>query len=767
MIPTMKHSLYFGAFAAAVFFAFACTEQELPVNSPSSSGRKILVKATQEAFSADTKLVLSESGETFTLNWENEGFTLFNTSDPSQQSLFSMVSCSGTTASFSGELPELEDETTTYVAVVAPAAEVSITDERQYVYGQIPAVQTYVEGGIGANAFLVARQADTDAGTLDDLEFKTMNSFIGFSLKKGAAASGSSNTYDEMYVTEIQVASASGSVSLAGRFSLDIASDSWDEAYMTVKSSSKVITLDCSAAGDGKGVALSADEATDFYLTTCFGTITGGLKVTFTVSNGEGQTGKMVRYIGKNSSIVLYRNNLLKMPALTVNPTDYVDRYDEWIGDWVLNGVNVTISEMVHGSTLRLQSGAVSLTLQYNDDGTVASVTPLDGAPAKVRKRIVDDFDASYYPTAPVVPSTEIVHDRISLEVFRGCIRGCRFCQAGHICRPVRNRAPETLMEQGKKSLESTGYQELNLSSLSTSDYRGLSDLCDGLLEYCEPRGISLSLPSLRADNFSMDIMQRVQRVRKSGLTFAPEAGTQRMRDVINKNVTEEELLESCRVAFSGGWNGVKLYFMLGLPTETDEDVRGIAELAKKVLWCWKQNASNKSRGVRITVSTSEFIPKPHTPFQWEEQVTREEYLRRVHVLTDALASARAITYNWHDAEVSLIEAALARGDRRLGAVIEEVWRQGGRLESWTEYFSLQRWLDAFVTCGLDPEFYALRERPLDELLPWEHMDMGVTRRHYERERERAYRSELSPDCRAACSGCGAASLLKEGVCRG
>ena len=403
----------------------------------------------------------------------------------------------------------------------------------------------------------------------------------------------------------------------------------------------------------------------------------------------------------------------------------------------------------------------------YNEDGTVASVTPLRGAPAKVRKRIIEDFDRCYYPTSPVVPSTEIVHDRVSLEVFRSCIRGCRFCQAGQICRPVRNRSVETLLEQGKKTLENTGYQELNLSSLSTSDYRELSALCDGLLDYCVPRGISLSLPSLRADNFSMDIMQRVQRVRKSGLTFAPEAGTQRMRDVINKNVTEDELLASCRVAFSGGWNGVKLYFMLGLPTETDEDVIGIAELAKKVLWCWKQNASNKSRGVRITVSTSEFIPKPHTPFQWEAQVTREEYLRRVHLLTDALASAKAVNYNWHDAEVSLIEAALARGDRRMSAVIEEVWRTGGRMESWSEYFSLERWLTAFRTCGLDPEFYALRQRPVEELLPWEHMDTGVTRRHMEREREKAYASELSPDCRAACSGCGASTLLKGGVCRG
>ncbi len=402
----------------------------------------------------------------------------------------------------------------------------------------------------------------------------------------------------------------------------------------------------------------------------------------------------------------------------------------------------------------------------YNEDGTLAAVTPKEGVPAKVRKRIIQDFDKSFYPTEPIVPSTEVVHDRISLEVFRGCIRGCRFCQAGQICRPVRNREPETLLEQGKKALESTGYQELNLSSLSTSDYRPLGELCDGLLEYCEPRGISLSLPSLRADNFSMDIMQKVQKVRKSGLTFAPEAGTQRMRDVINKNVREEDLLESCRVAFSGGWNGVKLYFMLGLPTETDEDVEGIADLAQKVYWTWKQHAKVKNRGVRITVSTSEFIPKPHTPFQWEAQVSREEYLRRVKVLTDALKT-RAITYNWHDAEVSLVEAALARGDRRVGAVIEEVWRNGGSLESWSEYFSLERWLKAFETCGLDIDFYATRERSLAELLPWEHMDMGITRRHLERERERAYAAALTPDCRHGCAGCGASKLLKEGVCRG
>ena len=402
----------------------------------------------------------------------------------------------------------------------------------------------------------------------------------------------------------------------------------------------------------------------------------------------------------------------------------------------------------------------------YNADGTLASLTAKEGAPEKVKKRIVENLDESFYPTKPIVPSTEIVHDRISLELFRGCIRGCRFCQAGYTNRPVRNRSVEKCLELGRKALESSGYQELNLSSLSTSDYKGLPQLCDGLLDYCESRGISLSLPSLRADNFSMDIMSRVQKVRKSGLTFAPEAGSQRLRDAINKNVREEDLLESCRVAFAGGWNGVKLYFMLGLPTETDKDVEGIADLAQKVLWTWKQNAANKSRGVRITVSTSEFIPKPHTPFQWAPQVKREEYLRRVGVLSGAIR-AKAITYNWHDAEVSLVEAALARGDRRMSAVIEKVWRDGGRLESWSEYFSLQRWLDAFEACGLDIDFYATRERPLDELLPWEHMDVGVRRAHLEREWQQALDARLSPDCRVQCTGCGAAALLEGGVCRG
>ena len=399
----------------------------------------------------------------------------------------------------------------------------------------------------------------------------------------------------------------------------------------------------------------------------------------------------------------------------------------------------------------------------YNSDGTLAELRCLEGAPEVATKRIVTDLDAAYYPTKPVVPSTEIVHDRVNLELFRGCVRGCRFCQAGYVYRPIRARSAGKIVELGREMLENTGCQEATLLSLSSSDYRQLSQVCDGLLDWCEPRSISLSLPSLRADNFSMELMSRLQKVRRGGLTFAPEAGTQRLRDVINKNVTEPELLNTCRIAFEGGWNGIKLYFMLGLPTETDEDVVGIADLAAKVLHVWRESSPNKQRGVRITVSTSCFVPKPHSPFQWEAQVDMAEYRRRVELLRHSI-TAKNVTYNWHDADTSFIEAALSRGDRRVGGVIEAAWRRGARLEAWSDYFSFKRWLEAFADCGLDPAFYATRERGEDECLPWSRVNMSVRTSLLLRERHRAYEARLSPDCRAECAGCGAAALLERGV---
>ncbi len=395
----------------------------------------------------------------------------------------------------------------------------------------------------------------------------------------------------------------------------------------------------------------------------------------------------------------------------------------------------------------------------YHDDGTVADIVPQEGAPRKVTKRIVQDMDKSYFPVHTVVPSTEIVQDRTTLELFRGCIRGCRFCQAGYVYRPVRSRSKDLCAEYAKEALCDSGYEEMTLSSLSTSDYRPLVELCDNLEEFCEARHIHLSLPSLRADSFSMDLMQRLQKGRKSGLTFAPEAGTQRLRDAINKNVTEEDLLQSCRTAFSGGFNAVKLYFMLGLPTETDEDILGIAEIAAHVMHVWRESASNKNRGVRITVSTSWFVPKPFTAFQWEPQISLEEYQRRVKLLRQAITT-KTVTYNWHDGDTSFLEAVLARGDRRMGKVLELAWRKGAKLDAWEEYFSLERWMEAFRECGLDPHFYANRTRSRDELMPWDMISCGVTDDYLWRERERAYASVTTPDCRTHCGGCGANRLV-------
>ena len=399
----------------------------------------------------------------------------------------------------------------------------------------------------------------------------------------------------------------------------------------------------------------------------------------------------------------------------------------------------------------------------YNSDCTIAAITPKDGAPAKVVKRVVHDMDRAYYPAKTIVPSTEIVHDRVTLEVFRGCIRGCRFCQAGYVYRPVRCRSKDLLVRYGQEAVADSGYQEMTLSSLSTSDYPDLVALCDGLEPLCERDHVNLSLPSLRADNFSMELMQRLQKGRKAGLTFAPEAGTQRLRDAINKNLTEEDLHQSLRTAFSGGWNAVKLYFMLGLPTETDEDVLAIAEMANHVMHTWREYASNKSRGVRITVSTSWFVPKPFTAFQWEPQISREEYERRVKLLREAI-TAKAVTYNWHDGDTSFLEAVLARGDRRLGRVLERVHQKGGRLDAWSDYFSLDRWMEAFAECGIDPAFYANRERAREEILPWSMISCYVSDDYLWRQRELAYQSVTTPDCRTRCSGCGA-NVVEGGEC--
>ena len=401
--------------------------------------------------------------------------------------------------------------------------------------------------------------------------------------------------------------------------------------------------------------------------------------------------------------------------------------------------------------------------VDYREDGTVKSITPKGGAPAQVTKRIMRNMDEAYYPARTIVPSTEIVQDRTSLELFRGCIRGCRFCQAGYVYRPVRSRSKELLVRYAKEAIEDSGYQDMTLSSLSTSDYPQLVELCDELEPLCAQKHLNLSLPSLRADNFSMALMERLQKGRKTGLTFAPEAGTQRLRDAINKNVTEEDLLASCRRAFAGGYNAVKLYFMLGLPTETDEDVLGIADVAAHVMHAWRESAVNKSRGVRITVSTSWFVPKPHTAFQWEPQISIEEYERRVKLLREAMTT-KTVTYNWHPSPTSFMEAVLAVGDRRLCRVMEAAFRRGAKLDAWEDYFSLERWMEAFDECGLDPHFYANRRRGRDEILPWSMISSGVSESYLWREHEKAFSGETTPDCRTRCSGCGA-NLLVGGKC--
>ena len=403
-------------------------------------------------------------------------------------------------------------------------------------------------------------------------------------------------------------------------------------------------------------------------------------------------------------------------------------------------------------------------THEYNENGTLKAIIPAKGAPEKITKRIIENLDEAYWPTKMIVPSTEIVHDRANLEVFRGCIRGCRFCQAGFSCRPVRKKSPEVLYRQAVETMEDSGHNEITLSSLSTSDYRGLKELTDELIPYCESHKINLSVPSLRADNFSRELMEKLQTVRKSGLTFAPEAGTQRLRDVINKNLTEDEILNTCSQAFEGGWNNVKLYFMLGLPTETDEDVLGIAELVYKVIQAWKEHATNKKRGLRVHVATAYFVPKPHTPFQWEQQITPEEYLRRCRLLKSHFYS-KSIEYNYHAPDLSRLEAVFARGDRRLGPVIEAAVAKGAKLDGWDEYFNYSYWFDALHECGIDPEFYTTRGFGEDEVLAWDTVHVGINKKFLLRERHRAYEAKITPDCREGCAGCGANCLLKEVEC--
>ena len=402
--------------------------------------------------------------------------------------------------------------------------------------------------------------------------------------------------------------------------------------------------------------------------------------------------------------------------------------------------------------------------VSYNEDGTVSAVTPKETAPKTVKKRIIKDMDNCFYPDKFVVPFIEIVHDRAVQEVFRGCIRGCRFCQAGFIYRPVREKSADTVDRQAKALCESTGYDEISLSSLSTSDYTELEPLLNQMLCWTEPNEISLALPSLRVDNFSKELLDKINHVRKSGLTFAPEAGTQRLRDVINKNVTEEEIFRTCKTAFEGGYTAVKLYFMLGLPTETDEDLAGIADLGQRIIdlfYSLPERPKGKSPSVSISVST--FVPKPFTPFQFEPQIERDEIERRQTVLKYSNKNRR-VNISWHDSSTSLLEGAFARGDRRLGRVIESAFKKGCKFDSWNECFKPELWEEAFAENGLSPEFYAGRKREYSEINPWDHLDYGVTKRFLICENQRAHRAETTPNCREKCAGCGA-NCYGEGVC--
>ena len=394
----------------------------------------------------------------------------------------------------------------------------------------------------------------------------------------------------------------------------------------------------------------------------------------------------------------------------------------------------------------------------YNADGTLASFAPnCAEAPARITKRVIPDLDTAYFPTDAAVPFLETVHDRVTMETSRGCIRGCRFCQAGIVYRPYREKSVEKISSCAADCVRYSGYSEISLSSLSISDYSEIRRLIDELLGWTEPRSISLSLPSMRIDAFYGELMRKVMSVRKSGLTFAPEAGTQRLRDVINKNITEAEILAGCREAFDNGRTALKLYFMNGLPTETDADIEGIAALAQRIVDAFYETKRN-GKGFNVTVSVSCFVPKPFTPFQWEAQDSIAALERKQQLLRDAIRT-RKITYHYHDAHVSYIEAVFARGDRRLSRAILEAVDRGQRLDGWDEFFRFDTWMEAFAAAGIDPDFYAARRRPYTELLPWDHIDCGVSRAFLVRESEKAHAGVTTPDCRTQCAGCGANRL--------
>lgn len=398
--------------------------------------------------------------------------------------------------------------------------------------------------------------------------------------------------------------------------------------------------------------------------------------------------------------------------------------------------------------------------VSYFPDGTIKSVTPKDGAPARVRKRIIRDFDHVFYPSSFVVPYTDIVHDRAIIEVLRGCIRGCRFCQAGFIYRPLREKNVDTLCRNGRDLCASTGYDEISLSSLSTSDHSQVEQLLTQMVQWTDEKKINLSLPSLRVDNFSQELLDTVSKVRKSGLTFAPEAGTQRMRDVINKNVNEEEIFNTCRTAFEGGYTAVKLYFMMGLPTETMEDVEGIVDLAQRIVdFYYSLPSRQKGKAVTVTVSCACFVPKPFTPFQFEPQDTWEMLREKQNHMLSCLKSKK-IRLNWHDADTSFLEGVLARGDRRLGEVLYRAWKKGCRLDSWGNHFHMEWWQEAMDECGLDPAFYANRKRDYNEIMPWDHLDFAVSKDFLIRENQKAHNNQTTPNCRQQCAGCGANQLV-------